>query len=144
MNSLTTPSEYSVQCEVIDASKLHRYWWNATIQLILERPETARVYSPQELHQYYVEQLTGMGNFYEVRLMFGGIPVGMAIVVPEQDPHVGVCMTCMLAYVQPEHRAQPWLIKSLNELAKASSVNTISWVHRVSKTKYNVYYRRVR
>lgn len=144
MSELTVPSEYSVQCEVITSANLHRYWWKVVQSIVRERPETARAYSPQELYNYYIEQLHGMGDFYEVRLMFGGYPVGMAIIIPEQDPHVGVTMSCMVAYAEPAHRKQAWLIQSLTQIAKASGVQTISWTHRMSGNKYCIYHRRVR
>lgn len=141
--NITVPSEYTVQCDVVTASTIHRYWWKAVQNIVKERPETAKAYSPQELYNYYHELLDGMGEFYEVRLMFNGSPVGMAVVFPEQDPHHGVCMSCMFAYADPEHRGYPWVIPALKELALSSGVRTISWAHRMSSNKYITYYRRV-
>lgn len=85
-------------------------------------------------------------NRYEVSVWDGDKIVGVAIAVPDDDDHVGVCLSVQWRFVLPEYRglAGVKLQRAIMHLARRLQFGIIAYTKRTGDAKYELRYIRVR
>ena len=127
-------------------------------QVTVAQPYAARVV--EELPEYsWTSKAASMGRLVasvmqndriELEVRVAGKPAALAVVVPEQDDHVGPCLSVQWLYTLPEHRGKGYaesLLQIVKRLAVQLQIPTIAYTRRVGDiiggAQYQLTYRRV-
>ena len=82
---------------------------------------------------------------YELCAIINGKPVGICVLVSEEDAHVGPCLGVMWHWVHPAHSGElgRLFLRRAIELAKENNLPCIAFSHRIKEGEYRIKYRRV-
>lgn len=75
-----------------------------------------------------------------------GQPVAGAVLVAEEDVHVGPCLTVQGLYVMPAYRAAGLaaeLLQQAEQLARSLGLSVLSYTRRIGDVRYENVYRRL-
>jgi GNAT superfamily N-acetyltransferase len=94
---------------------------------------------------WYLKWERGMHQVdrYLVKVRCGELIVGMAAVVLDDDPHVGLCLTLHSQYVLPAYRNKfvaGRVLREVRRLAKVHRLGVIAYSHRVRDWTYELRY----
>lgn len=81
----------------------------------------------------------------ELELVVDGQQVGAAVLVPEEDMHVGPCVSVFWNYVAEEHRHLGFVqavFRTLKAVARSMGIGMVAYTHRKSEGRYITQYRR--
>ena len=139
------------ECNVIRTSRvLHR----AGVRCLLDGLAAAFVHDAPELVwqrteaeaiQTIVASIEA-GDRYEISVLDGNNRVGLAIVVPDEDDHVGVCLSVQWRFVLPEYRGLAGfkLQRAVLALAKHLHYNVVAYTKRTGLGTYELRYVQLR
>lgn len=81
---------------------------------------------------------------YEMVAFVNGKPIGICVLVHENDINVGPCLGIMWNWVHPNHRGVgSRFLRRAIELAKENRLPVLAYSQRVGEGEYRVRYRRV-
>jgi hypothetical protein len=83
---------------------------------------------------------------YEIWLLTGDRLIGMAVVVPDDDDHVGACLSVQWRFVLEEYRyaVGTKLQRAIKELARSLNYNIVAYTQRTGLGTYSLRYTKVR
>lgn len=83
---------------------------------------------------------------WELTVWQGNELLGVAIAMPDDDDHVGICLSVQWRFVLPEHRglAGIRLQRAIVQLAKEQQFPVIAYTKRTGHARYELKYVRMR
>jgi len=81
----------------------------------------------------------------ELIAFHGKRPVGLCILVYENDPHVGDCLGIQWNFVLPAYRGYVGhrFLRRAIQLARGNGLKVLAYTHRTGLGQYAVHYRRI-
>jgi hypothetical protein len=81
----------------------------------------------------------------ELTAVVGGVLVGFACIVEDEDMHVGSCLSLQWQYVVPEHRGKigAAFLRELVKLGRILGFRFVAYSHRVNDRHYAIKYRSI-
>lgn len=92
-------------------------------------------------------RLAQIDGRYEIGVHNGECTVGGIILAPDDDPHVGECLSVFAQYVMPEYRnlgVSMYCMRLALRIARDAGYNVLAYTHRVGVGRYETIYRRIR
>ncbi|QJD54803.1 GNAT family N-acethyltransferase [Pseudomonas phage MR6] len=111
---------------------------------LLNVPEMGWGGSEEEVRLRVCEQTEQIDRYEFVAIETGRV-VGCAVLAPDEDIHVGPCLTIMWNYIIPEYRGALGMRfhRLAIRLAKHLGLPVLAYTHRKGVGQYSITYRRL-
>jgi GNAT superfamily N-acetyltransferase len=124
--------------EAVQAPELFLRAWDECLELQVVDKEA---WVASALHR-----LTLFDWRYEIGMHNGLHTVGGIVLAPDDDIHVGPCLSVFAQYVMPEYRNRGVSLRCMRlaeRAAKDLGYNTLAYTHRLGDWRYETIYRRL-
>lgn len=94
-----------------------------------------------------LSRLAGIDDRFEIGVHNGEHTVGGIILAPDDDVHVGCCMSVFAQYVMPEYRnkgVSMYCMRLALRVARDAGYKVLAYTHRVGVGRYETIYRRIK
>lgn len=129
---------YREALEAVQAPELFERAWSEFIELQVVDKET---WVSSALHR-----LTLFDWRYEIGMHNGVHTVGGIVLAPDEDIHVGPCLSVFAQYVMPEYRNRGVSLRCMRLAERAAiqlGYTTLAYTHRMGDWRYQTIYRRL-
>lgn len=100
---------------------------------------------PQSAWTEHITSLAESAPRYELGYVVDGQAVAGMVLVPDNDVHVGPCLTVLTQYVRKEYRSTRMCLGMMRQavrIAREAGFTCLAWSHRVGPWRYEIIYRR--